>query len=82
VGNVAKQWGAVNKRLAYAYMNKIDIEKYIEELISLLKQHDAQSHHVKELLNKVRGIEYFEEMQSVLDIKELLDVGLLGHKLD
>lgn len=52
-------------------------EPFIEELVSLLKKYDVDSEHIEEFLNRHQGTEYFGEIQSVLDIKELLDVGLI-----
>jgi hypothetical protein len=51
--------------------------QYTEELIKILKKYDVASQEVKEFLDRHIGIEYFGEIQSVLDIKELLDVGLI-----
>jgi len=52
-------------------------EPHIEELVGLLKKHGIDSEPIKEFLDRHQGMEYFGEIQSVLDIKELLDIGLI-----
>lgn len=57
--------------------SKLMGDEIIVELITILKHHDVNSEPIKEFLNRHMGIEYFNEFQSILDVKELLDVGLL-----
>ena len=49
----------------------------IEELIALLRKHEVGSEEVKEFLDRHQGKDYVGEIQSVLDVKELLDLGLI-----
>ena len=48
-----------------------------EELIELLKEHDVDSEPIRCYLDRHQGTEYFGEVQGVLDIKELLRMGLI-----
>lgn len=56
--------------------NNQQIQQMIE-LVVLLKEHDVNSEHIKKYLDKHNGSGYFGEIQSILDIKELLEVGLI-----
>ena len=49
----------------------------IEELIQILKNNEIDSLRVKEFLDKYKGTEYIGEIQSVIDVKELLTLGLI-----
>lgn len=53
-------------------------EPHVEELIGLLKVHAVDSEQVKDFLERHQEMEYFGEIQSVIDVKELLDLGLIG----
>lgn len=53
------------------------LEGHIAELIELLKIHDVSSKPIQEFLDRFQGTGYFSEIQSVLDVKELLDAGLI-----
>lgn len=48
-----------------------------EELICILKNNDVDAQVIKEFLDRYQGTGYFGEIQSVLDVKELLEAGLI-----
>lgn len=56
--------------------NNQQIQQMVE-LVALLKEHDVNSEHIKKYLDRHNGSGYFGEIQSVLDIKELLEAGLI-----
>ena len=54
-----------------------DMSGHIDELIEILRVHDVDSEHIREFLDRHHGKEYIGDIQSVLDVKELLDMGLI-----
>ena len=52
-------------------------DKEIETLIEIVKLHGAFSNAAKEFVDKHKGIDYIGEFQSVVDIQELIQDGLI-----
>ena len=52
-------------------------ESGMRELISLLRDNDVTSGVIEEFMDRHHGVEVLGDFQGILDIKELLDVGLV-----
>jgi hypothetical protein len=49
----------------------------LNELISILRKHDVHSEPIASFMQRHHGTGYFADIQDILDVKELLDVGLI-----